>query len=254
MKIQISELNINYETSGSGEDILLLHGWGSSLDAFAGVRRLLENNYRVTALDLPGFGKSDMPKEPWNVGNYCDLVLEFIEKLGLCNPILVGHSYGGRIILKLCGEKRVSPSKIILIAGAGVVTKKPLAVRVKQSFFKTVKCLAKCPLWSDAGEVFVDYFRRKLGSADYNSAPEVMRKTLVLSVNEDMTPILPEIEAQALLIYGDKDTATPLAQARIIEKNVKNSHLCIVKDGGHWAFVEKAQEVLVPIAEFLNIQ
>ncbi len=254
MNIQVSKLNINYETVGEGKDVLLLHGWGSSLSAFKGVIALLENNYRVTALDLPGFGKSEMQKEPWSVGDYSNFILEFIEKAGLQNPILVGHSYGGRIILKLCGEKKISPEKIVLIDGAGIKSKKPFKVRVKQAFFKTVKEVGKCALWSDAGEVLTEYFRKKIGSSDYNSAPEVLRKSLVMAVNEDLTPVLPNITAKTLLIYGENDTATPIREAKIIEGNVKGeAKLCVVKDAGHWAMVEKPAEVLGHIAEFLDV-
>lgn len=254
MNIQVSQLNINYETVGEGKDVLLLHGWGSSLSAFKGVTALLENNYRVTALDLPGFGKSEMQKESWSVGDYSNFVLDFIEKAGLENPILVGHSYGGRIILKLCGEGKISPEKIILIDGAGIKSKKPFKVRAKQAFFKTVKGVGKCVLWSDAGEVLTRYFRKKLGSADYNSAPEVLRKSLVMAVNEDLTPVLSNITCDTLLIYGENDTATPVCEAKIIEQGVSGkAKLHIIKDAGHWALVEKPAEVLGHIAEFLDV-
>ncbi|MBR4282080.1 MAG: alpha/beta hydrolase [Clostridia bacterium] len=254
MNMQVSQLNVNYETVGEGKDVLLLHGWGSSLSAFKGVMALLQNNYKVTALDLPGFGKSEMQKEPWSVGDYSNFVLEFINKVGLENPILVGHSYGGRIILKLCGEKKLSPEKIILIDGAGIKSKKPFKVRAKQTFFKTVKGVGKCFLWSDAGDVLTQYFRKKLGSADYNSAPEVLRKSLVMAVNEDLTPVLSNINCDTLLIYGENDTATPIREAKIIEKGVSGSaKLHIIKDAGHWAMVEKPAEVLGHIAEFLDV-
>ncbi len=254
MNMQVSQLNVNYETVGEGKDVLLLHGWGSSLSAFKGVVALLQNNYRVTALDLPGFGKSEMQKSPWSVGDYSDFILEFIEKTGLENPILIGHSYGGRIILKLCGEKKLSPEKIILIDGAGIKSKKPFKVRAKQTFFKTIKAVGKCVLWSDAGEVLTQYFRKKLGSADYNSAPEVLRKSLVMAVNEDLTPVLSNITCDTLLIYGENDTATPVREAKIIEQSVSGSaKLHIIKDAGHWAMVEKPAEVLGHIAEFLDV-
>lgn len=253
MNIQVSQLNINYKTVGEGQDVLLLHGWGSSLDAFKGVTALLEEKYRVTSLDLPGFGKSEMQKEPWTVGDYADFVMEFINATGLKNPILVGHSYGGRIIFKLCGEGKLSPEKIVLLGAAGVKSKKPFKVRAKQAFFKTVKVLGRCILWRDAGEILIQYYRQKLGSSDYNNAPEVLRKSLVMAINEDLTHYLSNIEAEALLVYGENDTATPVREAKIIEQNLKNAQLRIIEDGGHWVFVEKPTEVLSCIGEFLKV-
>ena len=102
--------------------------------------------------------------------------------------------------------------------------------------------------------MLTEYFRKKIGSADYNSAPEVLRKSLVLAVNEDLTPVLSNITADTLLVYGENDTATPVREAKIIEQGVKgNAKLHIVKDAGHWAMVEKPVEVLGHIAEFLDV-
>ena len=81
---------------------MLLHGWGSSLDAFSAVRNLLDKKYKVVSLDFPGFGQSDMPPEPWDVERYAAFTLEFFGFLGIKDPILVGHSFGGRVIMKLC--------------------------------------------------------------------------------------------------------------------------------------------------------
>ena len=101
MIININDYNINYIDEGGGEAVLLLHGWGSDLKSFAALISLLKTKYRVLAIDYPGFGESDKLKTSFCVDDYCDIVVEFLKKLNIDKVILVGHSYGGRIILKL---------------------------------------------------------------------------------------------------------------------------------------------------------
>ncbi len=253
MFTEIDGLKIRYEISGEGEDIVLLHGWGSSLDAFSYLSKIVSLKYRVISLDFPGFGKSDMPDSPWEVENFAQITLDFFEYLGLKDPILVGHSFGGRVIMKLCGTGRINPNKIILLDAAGVKPKKSFKSKVKIATFKTVKWFLTLPPLKKACAGTLDKARKHFGSSDYNSAPPVMRQTLVKVVNEDLTPILSNIKASTLLIYGENDTATPVRDAKIIESRIKDAGLCIIKDAGHWAFVEKPGEVISIIKSFLCI-
>ena len=130
MFMTIDGLKIRYEVCGEGKDIVLMHGWGSSLDAFSGITRAIFGKYRVTVFDFPGFGQSDMPPLPWSVEDYSVFTLKLFDALGLRDPILVGHSFGGRVIMKLCGTGRVNPEKIILLDAAGVKPKKSLKSKV----------------------------------------------------------------------------------------------------------------------------
>ena len=77
LNLKINELNINYEVYGSGEPILLLHGWGSSTVVWKSIINNLKDRYSLYALDFPGCGESDLPKEPLTIIDYENLVLEF---------------------------------------------------------------------------------------------------------------------------------------------------------------------------------
>ena len=101
MEIYIDGLKINYINKGTGKNILLLHGWGVCMDLYKNLINQLAKSNNVYALDLPGFGKSDEPNEIWNVDKYVDFVQKFIKKLNLKEINLIGHSFGGRIIIKL---------------------------------------------------------------------------------------------------------------------------------------------------------
>ncbi len=251
MFAEVNGLKIHYTEQGSGPDVLLLHGWGASSDSWRGVIGALSHSCRLTAIDFPGCGQSDLPKSPMTTDDYVSLVLEFCKIKGLDNPILVGHSHGCRIIMKLCGTGLLAPSKIVFIGGAGIKPKFNLKKAVKQTAFKTVRRVLTLPMLKKHTEGLLNKARSHFGSADYNSAPEVMRKTLVNLVNDDMTPFIGSITASTLLIWGENDTATPLYMAKKIEGMIPDCGLCIIKNTGHWSFVERPQEAHAILNSFL---
>lgn len=252
MDIRIGKLNIHYEEAGSGKDVLFLHGWGSSCAVWRSVFEATKDLGHLVALDFPGCGQSDTMEEPWDIDDYADFVLEFIEKAKLENPILIGHSHGGRVIMKLCGEKKLSPPKIIFVDAAGLIPKKTLRQKIKAKSFKAIKGALSLPVIKNYSAGLLDKARNHFGSADYNAAPPVLRQTLVSLVNTDLRHLLPNIECPSLLIWGDKDTATPIEDAKTIESLIKDSGLCIIKDTGHFSFCEKPYEANAIIRSFLS--
>lgn len=252
MNCQVDQLNIHYTDEGSGPVILLLHGWGSSLDAWRMIKNEFAGKFRVVALDFPGFGGSDMPPCAWSVEDYAAFTLRFMNEIGIINPILVGHSFGGRVIVKLAGTGRVSPPKIILIDAAGVRPKQSVKSKIRIRTFKCIKAVLTLPGIRKFTAGTLQKVRNHFGSADYNSAPEVLRQTLVKVVNEDLTCHMPGITAPTLLIYGENDTATPVSDAKLMESLIKDSGLCIIKGAGHFSFVEKPFEVHAIMHSFLD--
>ena len=113
MQINIDGLKINYIDEGEGEEILFLHGWGSSILPFMRLINTLKVNHRVVALDFPGCGESDTMAEAWDIDDYCNFVIKFINAVNLNNPVLVGHSHGGRVIMKLAGSGLLFPTKMV---------------------------------------------------------------------------------------------------------------------------------------------
>ena len=141
---------------------------------------------RLVAVNFPGCGGSDTMKEPWTLEDYCDFVLEFMEKVGLKDPIMIGHSHGGRVTLKMTDEKQVNPPKIVLLDAAGLIPKKSFKQKAKAKSFKAIKKVLTLPVIKNHSEPLLNKARGYFGSADYNSAPEVLRKTLVSLVNTDL--------------------------------------------------------------------
>ncbi len=251
MFITVKNLKIEYTQQGSGTPVLLLHGWGSSFDVYRGIMESLKSKCRLVAVNFPGCGQSETMKEPWNLEDYCDFCLEFMEKTGLKNPILIGHSHGGRVILKLTAEKLVNPPKIVLLDSAGLIPKKSLKQKLRAKSFKAIKWALTLPVIRNHSEGLLQKARNHYGSADYNAAPEVLRKTLVSLVNTDLREILPNISASTLLIWGDMDTATPLEDAKTIESLIPDAGLCVLKGTGHYSFCEKPYEAHAILNSFI---
>lgn len=252
MNTLIDGLNINYEQTGTGPDVLLLHGWGSSLEVYRSVVSVMSSTHRLTCLDFPGCGKSDTMKSPWTIDDYTDFVLKFIKQTELNNPILVGHSHGGRVIMKLAGTGLISPPKIILLDSAGLIPKKSFKQKMRGKSFKAIKTVLTAPVINKFSGNLLEKARKNYGSADYNAAPPVLRQTLVSLVNTDLRDILPNIKCPTLLIWGENDTATPLSDAKIIEGLIPDAGLCVIKNAGHFAFCENPYHANAIIKSFLG--
>ena len=105
MQIKIKEWNINYEVQGEGQPVIFLHGWLTDLESMRPLTVNLVKKFKVYLVDVVGFGKSDLPNEPLNSNDFGDFLKEFMEKLEIENPVLIGHSNGGRIIINAVRER-----------------------------------------------------------------------------------------------------------------------------------------------------
>ncbi len=255
MNKTVKGLNINYIEEGEGDLVVLLHGWGSNITLFNASVELLSKGYKVVTMDMPGFGESEEPKEPWCVDDYVDFVLEFLKDYDSDKVTLLGHSFGGRVIIKLCSrELPFEVHKVILVDAAGVKPKKTLKQKIKQRIYKMTKWIFSLKivlmLFPDA----LENLRKRNGSADYNSATPIMRQTLVRVVNEDLTHLMPNIKAPTLLIWGTEDDATPLSDAHIMEKLMPEAGLVTFEGAGHYSFLERQGQYLRVLASFMKIE
>ena len=252
MTVNIDGLNIEYITEGEGQPVLLLHGWGSSFDVYRGIINTLKNRCRLFAVNFPGCGGSDTMDTPWSLDDYCHFVLKFMAAVGISDPILIGHSHGGRVILKMAADGMVNPPKIVLLDSAGLIPKKSTKQKLRAKSFKAIKRVLSLPVIKNHSEPLLDKARKHYGSADYNAAPEVLRKSLVSLVNTDLRDIIHNIKCPTLLIWGENDTATPLSDAKIIESLIPDSGLCVIKGTGHYSFCEQPYQAHAILNSFIK--
>lgn len=199
----------------------------------------------VYCLDMPGFGESEEPNKSWNIDDFVDFVIEFIEKQGIKELELIGHSNGGRIIIKLLNKKDLNftINRAILIGSAGIVHRKTLSQKMKIKSFKIGKKILNLKIVKSLFPEALEKFKNKFGSADYKNASPIMRDSLVKLVNEDLRDLLPKIKIPTLLIWGEKDTATPLADGIIMEKLIPDAGLIKIPNGTHYVFLERIEYV-----------
>lgn len=253
MFINLCGLDIEYSITGSGDiPVILLHGWGSSFDVYGGVTAALSDRCKLYALNFPGCKNSEIMKEPWTLDDYCRLVKEFANSFKIENPVIIGHSHGGRTALKLAASGILNPSKLVLIDSAGLIPKKSLKQKLKVKSFKMIKSVLSLPVFKNHSKALLDKARSHYGSADYNAAPPVLRKTLVSLVNTDLRDIIPNIKCPTLLIWGDNDTATPLIDGKTIASLIPDSGICVLKNTGHFSFCEKPYDTARILQSFIN--
>lgn len=250
---KINEIPVNYIDEGEGEIILLLHGWGANITLYRGIIDTLKQDRRVIALDMPGFGKTPEPPKPWQVDDYVDFVLAFIASFQIERLSLVVHSFGGRVFFKMNAREKLpfAIEKAVLIDSAGILPKKSFGQKVSLKCYKLGRAFMSTKamhfLYPDA----VDNMRRKRGSSDYNSATPLMRATLVKVVNEDLEPLMHLVKCPTLLIWGDRDTATPIADAKRMEELIADAGLVVCEGAGHFSFAEQPAKVNGALKAFL---
>lgn len=241
MMIEIDGIKINYEQHGEGADVLVLHGWGASIQTMRPVIDALSARFRVTALDFPGFGDSDDPPDTYGVPQYTDLTYRFITALALDKPHVICHSFGGRVTILLAAQHPEAVDKIVFTDAAGLRKKQNLAQKLKVRMFKAAKRVSKGRVVKRALMAFgvdVDRHVQNAGSADYRALDDGMKKVFVRVVNQDLIGYLPQIKSPSLLIWGENDTDTPLEFGRTMEKLIPDAGLVIFEGVGHYAFLD----------------
>lgn len=252
MNININGYNINYEVSGEGKPVVLVHGWLTDLNTMKPLQNHLSKNFKVYNLDVIGFGKSDLPKEPLSTEDFSNFLNDFLDALNIENPILIGHSNGGRMIINLVGRNLRKVNKIVLIDSAGIVPKRKPKYYFKVYSFKAVKNITKLFPKTEMFNNMRERMLGKFGSSDYKQSPEVLRKTMSRIVNEDQKSLMPNIKVPTLIIWGEKDTATPLEDAKTMEKLIPDSGLVVYPGRSHFSYLEELGSVLVVLDEFLK--
>ena len=239
MKIKVKDLDINYIQYGKGKDILLLHGWGQNIEMMKFIGDNFSDRFRITILDFPGFGESEEPHETWTIDKYSEMLEEFVKLVGVKKPIVMGHSFGGRVAIRYSARNAIE--KLVLFGSPCIRIQENLSLKVK-----LLKGLKKLPGMNGIGE----YMKQFIGSRDYKAASPVMRQTLVEVVNEDLSKYAREIEEPTLLIWGDNDTEAPVNEAKELEKIMIDAAL-IILPGTHYAYIENLGQVVNILNNFI---
>ncbi len=230
--------NVNYIILGSGDSyVVFLHGWGGSTESFKYVAENLKLNKKCLIVDFPPFGKSTEPKTVWGIEEYARALKEVLDKEKIEKFDIISHSFGGRVAIYFLSVYTDMVEKLVLIDSAGLRPKKSFAKHVKVAFYKFAK-------------YFGFYFN--FGSSDYNALSSHMKKCFVKIVNRNLKNEAKAIKIPTLLIYGEKDKDTPVYMGKRFNKLIKNSKLVILKNAGHFSYLDNFYEVKPLIENFIG--
>lgn len=237
---------------GTGTPTLLLHGWGASSDLFAATIRGLRDSFDLIVPDFPGFGATEPPPIPWGVGDYVAWTLALMDSLGIERANFVGHSFGGRVCIKLAALHPERVAKLVLTDAAGILPKRSWRYHAQVRAFKTMRALAQSRFTPQPLREWAGAQVARQGSPDYKAASGTVRGSFVRVVNEDLRGYLPRITASTLLIWGDRDEDTPLADAQLMERAIPDAGLVVFEGAGHYAYLEQSARFCVIVKTFLQ--
>ena len=249
--IELNGRKLHYEVTGTGNPLILMHGWGCDLSTVKSIAETASETHTVYNIDMPGFGKSPEPEDVWGVGDYTDLMENFIAAEHIESPVLAGHSFGGRVAICLA-SRNGNYDALVLIDAAGIKPHRSLKYYYKVYTFKTCKALLKLILGKEKAGKRIEAMRSKRGSSDYTQSTPKMRAILSKVVNEDLTKHLSLIKAPALLIWGENDTATPMEDARKMERLIPDAGLVSFPGCGHYSFLDNPLQFRAVLSSFLH--
>ncbi|MEX0877533.1 MAG: alpha/beta hydrolase [Candidatus Spechtbacterales bacterium] len=252
-KIKVKGLTTFYRDEGEGDPVLILHGWGSNADAWHTTQKeLARQGFRVITIDLPGFWRTEEPPEPWHLKDYSDFVYEFTQKIDLAYFTLAGHSFGGRITIDYATRYPKQLSSIILISAAGVMRHKKAKIGVMLILTKTGNAIFSIPPLSFLKPLAQKVWYKFTGEHDYEKASPIMKSVMQRVLEEELYSYLPNITVPALILWGDKDTATPLSDGFILHKNIPVTHMHVFPDMPHALNLKAPIQVAKEISLFLK--
>ena len=256
MEMHLSGVNMHYELTGTGEKrVVLLHGWGCSTELMKPVADFLARDMTVLSVDFPAHGKSGQPPEPWGVPEFAACLKQLLTRLDFLPCSVIAHSFGGRVTIELASADEKLFDRIILTGAAGIRKQADEKASQRTTAYKKLKTMVefarKCRIFGTLPDKWQEALIQKYGSKDYAALSPEMRKTFVRVVNYDQTEKLAAVRNSTLLVWGDKDTETPLWMGQQMEKSIPDSALVVLDGGTHFAYLEQGARFNVIAHSFL---
>lgn len=245
-------VDVNWELVGEGGRpvVVLLHGWGGCIASMAPIREALRSEYAVLSIDLPGFGQSAPPPDVWGSEQYAACIGEVLRAAGLGKVLaVVGHSFGGKIAAYLAVGQPVAIGSLVLVGTPGV--RLPLSPEAERRIASVKRAKRVARLLPGPLRRSIERRLVSRGSEDYRNAGE-LRPILVRVVNEDLSPLLPNIQVPTLLLFGANDTATPPEIGRRMEGSIPGSGLVVLERSGHFPYLDEPAAFMRITKSFLE--
>lgn len=223
---------------GTMKKIIILHGWTYTTDKWQKCITYMKSaGFDPVLLHIPGL--TEKTNTVWTLNDYVQWLKKKLRKEEKEKAIIVGHSNGGRIAISFAAKYPEKLKRLILLNSAGIYHNE-LPIRLKRFFFRIIAKLGK-KITSSARLKNVLY--KAAGESDYKNATPRMKQTMIHLISGDLTSQLSKITTPTLIIWGERDTYTPLSDGRRMHNLIKNSQLYIVKGAKHSPQFTHAEEV-----------
>lgn len=214
--------------------IVVLHGWGLSKKVYEPlVEELRRNHYSVFAPDFPGFGSLAPPKRAFKLDDFVDFLKKFLSTHNVQKPILIGHSFGGRVSLKFQERYPTSVTALILTGTPGYTPVKRWKLKLYISLAKVGALLFSLPFLNKAKDRVRLAAYYLAGARDFYRAQGVMRQTFKNIVQEPLEKSMKAVRVPTLLIWGDNDSIVPVYVAKRMKKTIPHADLTILPNQDH---------------------
>jgi pimeloyl-ACP methyl ester carboxylesterase len=250
-QIVLNDVVVNYyvipSSSKAVRTVIFLHGWRSNSQIWLPVLKLLKHpDWQIYALDLPGFGRSQLPDAAWDVSDYAEVLKGLIERFRLTDVCVIGHSFGGNVAVKAAELFPEFVQQLVLVNSSGIRVN---SWKVRAIFFlaKIFKPAFALPLLKSLRPRIYHI----LGADDYLATPE-LKSTFLNVMQEDLSQSLAEITQRTLIVWGAQDRETPLALGQEFARLIPRSHLVVMQKVGHFSFLDKPEEFVRIISKFID--
>jgi len=214
--------------------VVILHGWGLSAGTFLPLtHELRKNHFVVFAPDMPGFDANHIPKTPLTLADYADFLEEYLKKHGVRNPVIIGHSFGGRVALKYLALHPDTVSALVLTGTPGFT---PIPRKKLMLFIAVAKVgglFMSIPILRSAKDKVRTWYYYTVGARDFYRAEGVMRETFKNVVKEPLKNLMEHVRIPTLLIWGQNDIIVPLRVAQEMKRVIPQSRLTVIPLFGH---------------------
>lgn len=246
MQTVIDGVLTEYNTFGqkNKNNILILHGWGQSSKNWEYVGQVLSKNYNIFLLDLPGFGGSSIPEAPFNTEDYSNFVNQFIKKIIKGKVILIGHSFGGKIAIKLTSKNPAYIEKLFLISPSGIESRS-IITDLKIVLVKIIKVVF---FWTPKN--IKNTLLQKFGSRDYVNSDK-MKGTFIKTVGEMVVNDAKNIRVPTVIIWGENDEEINLKNSKKLKRLINGSILRVIWGQRHSANIESPDKLLSILNDYV---
>ena len=241
--------NFYYKKYGNNKKVLIiLPGWGDTRNTFDYYVNNLKDKFTIYIFDYPGFGRSIFPNHTLTIYDYALYIKNFINDKKINNPYILCHSFGCRIAILLISKYRILVDRLIIIGGAGI-RRKSFRRKIRIIKYKLLKKLSLL-MKQEKRKIYLNNLLKRYGSVDYKELNNIQKESFSNIINTDLRKYIKYIYSPTILIWGEKDDATPLKDGKYMNNKIRDSALITIKKGTHFVYLEYPFYVLNIINNF----